>query len=194
MKFEEKLMKLRKERALSQEELGEKLNVTRQTVSKWELGQSKPEMDKLIEISKFFGVSLEELTNDEGEVKVNEGPINTKDTKGNGKYIIIILVILGVLAVGLLITKLVGNFVGGVVGGIGDIFDFATESRQDNIDEFKNTFVDIIDTMENKIEEQLEQEKQEQVKPSEQEKQEQFNQQLNQLIQLDQMLQQYKGF
>ena len=39
MKFEEKLMKLRKEKGWSQEELAEKLNVTRQTISKWELGQ-----------------------------------------------------------------------------------------------------------------------------------------------------------
>ena len=49
MKFEEKLIKLRKEKLLSQEELGEKLDVTRQTISKWELGQSKPDMEKLKE-------------------------------------------------------------------------------------------------------------------------------------------------
>ena len=59
MKFEEKLIKLRKEKALSQEELGEKLNVTRQTISKWELGQSKPDMDKMKDMSNLFGVSLE---------------------------------------------------------------------------------------------------------------------------------------
>lgn len=43
MKFEEKLVKLRKANAFSQEDLAEKLDVARQTVSKWELGQSKPE-------------------------------------------------------------------------------------------------------------------------------------------------------
>ena len=64
MKFEEKLIKLRKEKLLSQEELGEKLDVTRQTISKWELGQSKPDMDKMKDMSNLFGVSLEELTND----------------------------------------------------------------------------------------------------------------------------------
>ena len=48
MKFNEKLIKLRKEQGLSQEELGEKLNVTRQTVSKWELGETTPEMSKLL--------------------------------------------------------------------------------------------------------------------------------------------------
>ena len=56
MKFNEKLINLRKKAGLSQEELGYKLNVTRQTVSKWELGQTTPEMDKLIEISKIFNI------------------------------------------------------------------------------------------------------------------------------------------
>ena len=64
MKFEEKLIKLRKEKALSQEELAEKLNVTRQTISKWELGQTKPDAEKLVEIAKFFEVSTDELLNE----------------------------------------------------------------------------------------------------------------------------------
>ena len=63
MKFNEKLIELRKKQGLSQEELGYKLNVTRQTVSKWELGQTTPEMDKLIELSKLFNISIDELIN-----------------------------------------------------------------------------------------------------------------------------------
>lgn len=63
MKFNEKLIKLRKREELSQEKLGYKLNVTRQTISKWELGQTTPEMDKLIEISKVFNVTVDELVN-----------------------------------------------------------------------------------------------------------------------------------
>ena len=64
MKFNEKLTNLRKQMGISQEELGYKLNVTRQTVSKWELGQTTPEMDKLIEMSKLFNVSVDELVNE----------------------------------------------------------------------------------------------------------------------------------
>ena len=64
MKFNEKLIKLRKENGMSQEQLGFELNVTRQTVSKWELGISTPEMDKLVELSKLFGVSVDELISD----------------------------------------------------------------------------------------------------------------------------------
>ena len=49
MKFGDKLSELRRKEGLSQEELGYKLNVTRQTISKWELGQANPELDNLKE-------------------------------------------------------------------------------------------------------------------------------------------------
>ncbi len=61
MKFNEKLIKLRKASGLSQEELGDKLDVARQTVSKWELGETTPEMDKLVELSNLFHVSMDEM-------------------------------------------------------------------------------------------------------------------------------------
>ena len=54
MKFNEKLVKLRKENFLSQEELAEKLGVTRQTISKWEQGLSVPDSDMLLSISEVL--------------------------------------------------------------------------------------------------------------------------------------------
>ncbi|MBP3707478.1 MAG: helix-turn-helix transcriptional regulator [Clostridia bacterium] len=68
MIFEEKLMKLRKMNGLSQEDLANKINVSRQVVSKWELGQSKPNMNNLIQISKLFNINIEMLTNDDFDV------------------------------------------------------------------------------------------------------------------------------
>ena len=65
MSFNDKLQKLRKEKKYSQEELADMLDVTRQSVSKWESGQTYPEMDKLLAICKIFNCSLDELTNDE---------------------------------------------------------------------------------------------------------------------------------
>lgn len=65
MKFSEKLQTLRKENKLSQEKLADMLDVSRQAVSKWESGQTYPEMDKLLTMCKIFGCSLDELTNDE---------------------------------------------------------------------------------------------------------------------------------
>jgi transcriptional regulator with XRE-family HTH domain len=56
-----KLYELRKQSGLSQEALAEKLDVSRQAVSKWECGESLPDTDNLITISKLYGVSLDEL-------------------------------------------------------------------------------------------------------------------------------------
>ena len=64
MEFHEKLYTLRKQKGLSQEELAYRLNVSRQTISKWEMGDSTPDMEKLMAISRFFGVSLDELVMD----------------------------------------------------------------------------------------------------------------------------------
>lgn len=61
MSFAENLMTLRKQRGWSQEELGNQIGVTRQTVSKWEMGQSTPEMEKLMELAKLFGISIDQL-------------------------------------------------------------------------------------------------------------------------------------
>ncbi len=65
MKFSEKLIKLRKENKLSQEQLADMLDVSRQAVSKWESGQTYPEMDKLLALCKIFKCTLDELTNDD---------------------------------------------------------------------------------------------------------------------------------
>ena len=61
MEFNNKLYELRKQKGFSQEELANRLNVSRQTVSKWEVGDSTPDMEKLVAISALFGISLDEL-------------------------------------------------------------------------------------------------------------------------------------
>ena len=61
MEFHKKLYELRKKNGLSQEELAGKLNVTRQTISKWELGESTPDMEKLVMLGDYFNISLDEL-------------------------------------------------------------------------------------------------------------------------------------
>lgn len=78
LKFNEKLIKLRKAVGLSQEELGNKLNVARQTVSKWELGETTPEMDKLEELSNLFEVSIDELVKDSSVPNIITKEINRK--------------------------------------------------------------------------------------------------------------------
>lgn len=65
MTLGEKIQKLRKQRGLSQEALAEKVTVTRQTISKWELGQSTPDLDFIAQLSDIFNVSSDYLIKDE---------------------------------------------------------------------------------------------------------------------------------
>ena len=61
MDLGKRLYELRKNKKLSQEEVAEKLNVTRQTVSKWETNQSMPDFDKIIPLCELYGISADEL-------------------------------------------------------------------------------------------------------------------------------------
>jgi len=65
MKFNENLKYLRKKENLTQEQLAEKLNVSRQAVTKWESGQALPDITNLKDISVLFGVTIDELIGDE---------------------------------------------------------------------------------------------------------------------------------
>lgn len=64
MTFAEKLQKLRKQNGLSQEQLAEKLNVSRQAVSKWEMG-TIPDMENMVKLGRYFDCSLDYLMNDD---------------------------------------------------------------------------------------------------------------------------------
>ena len=61
MRFEEKIVELRKAKGLSQEELAEQLGVSRQAVSRWELGQTLPDISNLLQLCELFGVSADYL-------------------------------------------------------------------------------------------------------------------------------------
>ena len=79
MFFASNLQKLRKRENMSQEALAEKLDVTRQSVSKWESGASYPEMDKLISICKIFNVDMDTLVNGDVDIeKVDKESFHSK--------------------------------------------------------------------------------------------------------------------
>ena len=84
MKFNEKIIMLRKNKNLSQEDLGNELGVARQTISKWELGETTPEMDKLIKMSEIFEITLDDLIKDtEPNIdKNNDNNTNTQKLAG----------------------------------------------------------------------------------------------------------------
>ena len=73
----DKIIDLRKKAGWSQEELAEKLAVTRQSVSKWEGAQSIPDMDKVVQMSRLFGVTTDYLLKD--EIEMAEPTVNADD-------------------------------------------------------------------------------------------------------------------
>lgn len=93
MKLNERLYELRKSNNWSQEELAEKMEVSRQTISKWESGKATPELNKLVKLAELYKITLDELVKGEKAEYVpkenkRKATINTK------KLLIIFLVLL----------------------------------------------------------------------------------------------------
>lgn len=74
----EKLQKLRKDNNLSQEQLAEKIGVSRQAISKWERGEATPDSDNLICLAKIYNISLDELISSKENNNMNEESKKTK--------------------------------------------------------------------------------------------------------------------
>lgn len=84
MKLADKIVYLRNKLNMSQEELADYLDVSRQSVSKWEVGQSDPRIDKILQLCSLFGVSTDELIRDEIELNVKDDEESNKLV--SGKY------------------------------------------------------------------------------------------------------------
>jgi len=120
MNFNEKLIELRKSKGLSQDELGQRLGVSRQTISKWELSQSYPDFQRLVLLSDYFGITLDELVKDIDVQDVRDRNLSEKqlsviyDDVQNAKSAINIVLntfaIIGV--VGVLLFLAIGIFFG----------------------------------------------------------------------------------
>lgn len=94
MEFHEKLQELRKSRSLTQEELAEALFVSRTAVSKWESGRGYPSIASLEEISRFFGLTIDELIRSDEILSVAE----KEKREVAGKYISLVCCILDILS------------------------------------------------------------------------------------------------
>jgi len=80
MKLNEKIYTCRKKSGMSQDELAEKLGVSRQAISKWELGVAQPELDNLLALAKTFDVTTDWLLTDDGTDTANETPTQSAKT------------------------------------------------------------------------------------------------------------------
>lgn len=105
MEFHEKLQELRKSKGLTQEELAEALFVSRTAISKWESGRGYPSIDSLKEISRFFGVTIDEL------IRPREMMNAAEDDKKVlvGRYVSVICNALDLLTAVLLFLPVFGN-------------------------------------------------------------------------------------
>lgn len=113
MKLEEKLVALRKEKRLSQIQLAEMMNVSRQAVSRWEVGASVPSTDNLKYLGKLYDVSLEYLLHDDATESIcvdkekesdEEKTISTNGIKRIIRKIVLVLIVIGIIAVVLCMT------------------------------------------------------------------------------------------
>ena len=79
MELQKKLVYLRKEKGLSQIELAEALHVSRQAISRWEVGTATPTMRNLSALSKLYGISLNTLLGDKHEADAYRDPVKTEE-------------------------------------------------------------------------------------------------------------------
>ena len=105
MEFNEKLQELRKSKGLTQEELAEKLFVSRTAISKWESGRGYPGIDSLKEIARFFSVTIDDLICSDEMISVAE---NEKREFAD-KYVSLICNVMDILPVILLFIPAFGN-------------------------------------------------------------------------------------
>ena len=105
MEFNEKLQELRKGKGLTQEDLAEKLFVSRTAISKWESGRGYPSIDSLKEIARFFSVTIDDLICSDEMISVAE---NEKREFAD-KYISLICNVMDILPVILLFIPAFGN-------------------------------------------------------------------------------------
>ena len=94
MNLGDKILQLRKKNGLSQEQLGEKVDVTRQTISNWELGETAPNPEQLKKMSKAFNVSIDEILDNDSKDFLMNKISNTEKLAG---IIIKILKVIGIV-------------------------------------------------------------------------------------------------
>ena len=118
MELGKQIYELRKKANLSQEQLAEKVGVSRQTISKWELGETAPDIKQAQVLSQVFGVSLDELTGNDTKEVIYKKVSNTEKLAG---LIIKIIKIWGIIILACLIIAVIGIILFGYVREEGSV-------------------------------------------------------------------------
>lgn len=117
MTFAEKFVQLRKRAGYTQEELADILQVSRQAISRWEMGTAVPDSSNLLQISKLFKVSADYLLNDDYESDGDIPAVQENSKTLEKKYNCIIRIVVGSMFAGL---GAIGMFIMGIIGSVGD--------------------------------------------------------------------------
>lgn len=115
MSLGNKILSLRKKNGLSQEQLGEKVDVTRQTISNWELGETSPNPEQLKLLSKVLNVSIDELLDNDIKNVLEEKVSNTEKLAG---IIIKILKVIGIVLIVFVIIDIVAFILFSINGNV----------------------------------------------------------------------------
>lgn len=156
MELQNQIKKYRTMMKMSQEELSEKVYVTRQTVSNWENGKSYPDIHSLLLLSSLFEVSLDELI--KGDIELMKKEICKKDTDLHNYYSnifsIIFLVCLVLFVPAVKYLKVFGLIIWVLVYAIGYVFALKSRKIQKEYD--VNTYREIVAFSEGKLLDELE--------------------------------------
>ena len=114
MEFNEKLQQLRKKKGLTQEELAQKLYVSRTAISKWESGKGYPSIDSLKEIAKFFAVTIDELLSTEEVLSLAQEDSKQKESHQRD----LVFSLLDLSTAMLLFLPFFGQKIDGIIEGV----------------------------------------------------------------------------
>ena len=146
MKLSDKIIRLRKSNGWSQEDLAEKLNVSRQAISRWEGATAQPDAANILQLSKLFGVTTDYLLNDEYESD-NDLP-KVKQLNSDGIHQIMIFMVtleVMILIIQFMSTIIFQNAFFGILSFIPFVaviggFEYAYQKRKNEANEITKTF------------------------------------------------------
>ena len=146
MKLSEKIVRLRKINGWSQEDLAEKINVSRQAISRWEGGTAQPDASNILQLSKWFGVTTDYLLNDEYESD-NDLP-KVREVKSDGVHQIMIFMVtleIMILIIQFMSTVILQNVFFGILSFVPFVaviggFEYAYQKKSSEANETTKVF------------------------------------------------------
>ena len=99
-----RIFELRKKQQFSQEKLGERVGVTRQTISNWELNETLPDTNQLIALSKALVISIDELVGNDVQNLLQPKVVKNEEKNEKDNDLIMIIIILFLIIIGLIVT------------------------------------------------------------------------------------------